>query len=173
MTEDAWTYQVLSLRHKNGEKAADAAAMAAKIRAENPQIAMEELYEQLVAKRDAGELDSALVLRLADPEVRSTQSLATVYRKGLEGLAKGQSSAAHKQVSRDGSTAYRIFYLEDYDEGTPPSYDEVLPQLQNALFGAAAQEEEERYITRLRERYGIDEDYLHEMVPVAFQPFSL
>jgi hypothetical protein len=173
-SQDEWHYRVLSVRHPDRQKALQAANVAEELIRDSALIDLESIARQLTDKRQRGEIDARTQVSVSELEKRTLASLASSHRDVIEGLKKGAVSEPVGQVSRvDRCMAYRIFHLVDFVPKPPPSFREVEDQLRNQLMNDIYRDEYDKYVNRLRFLHGVTEDYLAQMVPKDFQPFTL
>lgn len=172
--EDEWHYRMLSIRHPDSQKAAHAAEVAKGLLGASPGLDMEALANQLEMMRRGGELDFRTSISISELEKRTLKSLATSHRDALQSLRKGEVSEPIGQVSRiDRCMVYRIFHVVDFVEKLPPSFRDVEVKLKNQLLQQLILKEQEKYIARLRDQYGISDEYIAQMIPEDFQPFAI
>jgi hypothetical protein len=89
-------------------------------------------------------------------------------------LAQRSFSVPIAQVSRaDNATVQRIFYLEDHQVQKPTPFETYQKEVSQRLFHEAIGKEQVQYIAKLRRHFGVDQDYIQQMVPDDFEPFSL
>ncbi|MBS0622381.1 MAG: hypothetical protein JSR80_05440 [Verrucomicrobia bacterium] len=165
--QDTWTYQVLVIRDADPAIAEQAALLAKQLLEQKP-LSLIQLQKELK------KASVQALLRLTPVEERTTLSLATSYRETLAALQVGEVSLpVYEQSKADGASVYRIFALQNHVLGQAPSFDQVVATLKGQLIGAAAASIESDYVTKLRRQYGITQEYLANMIPKNFEPFSL
>lgn len=172
--QDEWLYRVLSIRHPDQQKALTAAQAAQELINSAQPVDLQDIAKQLEKKRKTGEIDARTQIAVSALETRTLNSLASSYREIIETLQKGQVSEPVGQISRvDRCMAYRLFHLIDFIPKVPPHFREVEEELHNRLVHEISRQEREKYVGRLRQKYGVSQEYLAQMIPQDFQPFSL
>lgn len=172
--KDEWHYRVLSLRHQDREKALAAAKVAEELIQAAEVVDLSLVAAELEKKKQQSLIDTRVSISVSELEKRPLESLAESHKEALSKLVKGKWSEPVGQLSRvDRCMVYRIFHLVDYIEQPPPSFKEVERELQGRLIQTEAIEQQKKYIARLRDQYGITEDYLAQMLPSDFYPFAL
>jgi hypothetical protein len=167
---EEWIYQVLSIRSEKptvGEELVNRAFEFLK----NHGVEFAAMADTL--KKEAAEDPSITVA--ASPEYRANEkTISTSHRQALTSLAIGSYSEPIAQKSRvDGSTVHRIFYLKNRLCTPTPSFTKMADNLREELIQKAFTQENEQYISRLRERLGYDKTQMLEDLPSDFQPFIL
>lgn len=162
-----WTYQFVSVRHPDSVAGAQAAEKARELLNEDTSL---------------GSLDAALHnigvndhtrINVSDTFVQTDQEVNPSYLEVLNKMAAGDFSKPVKQNSRDNSIVYRIFHLISREEGGAPSFKEVEKKIEDQLLGEAMDKESDKYLTKLRQHYGISDSQLNELVSEDFEPFEL
>lgn len=167
--KEAWHYQVLTFKNSDPTAGAETAQAAFKLLTED-KVPFEEVSAQLKEKN----LLHKSVVTLSDPLYQTEEEMNESIRNALKPLDSGAFSPPLAQKSRtDKSTLFRIVYLKEKVAGGAVPYVEIEMQLKNELYEKMMAQESEAYLKRLRKHYAIPENYVKEMIPDSFQPFSL
>lgn len=162
---EQWVYTVISVRDPDPDQGADVAKMAHEYLAEQSQP-LEQLSEKLAS------LSATAKVTISEKFRHVEKELSPAYKEALLLLTPGTFSQPIAQKSRDKSTVYRIFYLQEHTaEGAIP-FNEVESKLRIQLFDEAASKETQAYLNRLRKHYHVDERH-KEMTSDDFAPFVL
>jgi hypothetical protein len=113
-------------------------------------------------------------LVLSEEFVRKDKEISEQHKEVLQKLKPQSFSFPIVQSNKkDGGFLSRIFYLKDYAPKPPPTFNEMEEALQGELLKRATARCGELYAERLRERYGVTDDYLAKMIPEDFVPFVI
>lgn len=104
---------------------------------------------------------------------RTPKTLSESHKAGLAGLSDQQHSSPIAVSKSETETVCRIFFLNEHKMGGKVVFSAIEDNLKSALIQQAVAVESTQWRKKLRDRYGIDEDYLALMVPSNFQPFSM
>ena len=165
--EEAWNYQVLTIR--SDKKLAAIAACQLLTKA----IEQQNLKADEALKKLDGHL-ADVQMNCSEELHRTAKSLSVSHQSALKNLKKGQHSGIIEQASqKPGETLYRVFFLNDYSPAGVVSLASIEDQLKGRLLQEASIVLSDEWREKLRNRYGFDEAYLAMMVPENFEPFSL
>jgi hypothetical protein len=164
---DEWAYRVISLRSKEQEEGALAANLAYNLLTEH-NTSLDQLAEALkkLPHGNNVQVNVSESFHHADKEVSEN------YKASLSALEKGQYSQPVAQKSRDKSTVFRIFYLEDHVAGGPIPFQEAEARVKDKLIEIAIAKESEIYLNKLRKHFAIHDDDISQ-ISGDFQPFVL
>ena len=166
-----WTYRVVTIRHPDPEKGAEAANIVRTFLATHQNDA-KDFAEHSTKISD--EVDEATIVTFSEELTQTEKELSDAYKQILQCLQVGDYSEPVAQESRASrQTVHRLFYLKAYVEGGDVPFDEVQAELKNRLIAIAIQKETEKYLAGLRLRYGVKEEQLQAMTPEGFEPFVL
>lgn len=167
-SEESVEYQILSLSGKAPDSIEKAAHRAEALCQEHPDWSLEELATGL---EDL--LPEGVTLRLNQKEERPLASLAPAYQQVLASLEEGEISQPIHQTSRGGNNraVYRLFQLYAHHKDEPPLFSDLEGKLHHHLIAVAAEGVQNQYIDRLRNHFGITDEYMGEMIPQDFEPF--
>lgn len=167
---EEWTYQVVSIRSKDPKQIETLANSAYAVLVEsqkNPDLLTESLKE--LEKSVAGGAISV------SPVYTSNHlKLSDAHKLALQPLSKGEYGKPTLQTSRtENQTIARIFYLSEKKDFPAPSFEDMASRIKSELLQKAMMAENERYLGKLRKRYGYDLQHLQESIPDTLQPFAL
>lgn len=167
--KEAWHYQVATIRNPDPTAGAETANLAHKLLTED-KIALADLSKAL--KDQNTETKSAITI--SDPLYHTESDMAEAIKITLLDMESGTISLPLAQKSRtDKSTIFRIIVLiEKIPAGAVP-YSEMENQIKNQLYDKAITRDSEAYLKKLRSHYAISDNYIAEMVPADFQPFTI
>lgn len=150
------TYRVLSIRGAGHESAAQEA---------HALLADQNVpFEEIVTKLQQKGLEAT-----CSEDFRQVESdLSLSYKAVLATLSVGTVSApiTNEKVSR-------IFCLKGNETVPPPSFQEVLNDLKDELTQEAFVRHNAEYREKLRDYYGLSEEYLGHIIPQNLKPFAL
>lgn len=165
-----WTYQVIAIRAADPEKLqslSDSVYAALQDKKESPNLLKEKLQEIEKTSESSS-------ITVSNEYTANHLKLADAHRLALEPLSPGEYGKPSLQTSRSGKeTIARIFYLTDKKDFPAPSFEDMSQKIKNELLQQAVVSESERYIGKLRKRYGYDVQNLQETIPDHLTPFSL
>lgn len=163
---EQWHYQVISI--SNHENLEDIAKKAHSILSALDDLSQaQELLQPLI------EQNENVVITISPKYSVSHKEISKQRRNILQALDTHSLSAPIEQKGKQKTVTYRLFYLHDYEKGTPPSFEAMHDTLKNNLMQKVVLQETENYYTYLRTRYGYDTKLLQQSIPADFQPFSL
>lgn len=150
------TYRVLSIRGEGHESAAQEA---------HSLLANQHVpFEEIVARVQEKGLEAS-----CSEDFRQLESdLSLSYRAVLATLSVGNVSAP---ISND--KVSRLFCLKNNETVEPPSFQEVLNDLKNELTQEAFARRNGEYREKLRDYYGLSDEYLSHVIPQNLKPFAL
>lgn len=165
-----WTYQVITVRHPDQQKG-EAAAQLLQAQLSGQAITIQELaqnYNSLEA------IDADTNVTFSEELKHTEKDISAAYREILEPLKNGEYSAPVAQASRaNRGTVNRIFFLKERLDGGDVPFDEIQGELKGRLVSLAIQRDTEKYLSGLRQRFGIKQEQLQAMMPEGFEPFVL
>lgn len=157
---NVWVYQVISIRGKEGEKAANQAYDLLN----REKVPLGSIAEKL----DSAKLTVSEEYRHTDNEV------SEAYKEHLAKLQPGLFSSPIALKSRtENSIVYRIFYLKEKIPGGMIPYSEIGPQIKDKLLNDAAMLETDRYLLKLRKHFDVQAAQIEELKTEGFVPFKL
>lgn len=156
-------YQVLSFSSKD-EALAKECSNLAKVYLRKEAASPEKVKEKLEqAKRYQEQVSIEL-----SPVIQTEQGkLSSTYSNALSTLKDGEASDV---LEGSASKPFRVFFLAQKEVRTPPSFKEVERNLNDAVFQEKLIEEQNRYLTLLRDNFAIHESDILT-VPDNYQPF--
>jgi hypothetical protein len=163
-------YRIVTVR--GGEPAAGA-AVAQRVHALLSSSA--EGAVEVVKVLDApGTLPEGVTCTLSEEYRQPVKNLSASHREVLEKLQVGNFSQPIAQRSRvDQQTVHRIFVLTGRDSKAPPAFEAAAQGIQESLTHQRAGTLHERYMTQLRQKYGVTAETLAANTPSDFQPFEV
>ncbi len=165
-----WAYQVINIRHPEQEKGEASAKHLHNLLQENS-IALTDLAQK--TKTIEG-LDSDTHVTVSDELKHNEKEISLAYKEILDPLSAGTYSEPIAQESRaNRGTVHRIFFLRERIEGSDVPFEEVQAELKARLIAMSIQKDTEKYISGLRQRFGIREEQLKSMMPEGFEPFVI
>lgn len=165
--DEKWVYRTLTIQTKEEETAKSLAQKALDLLSQK--VAFEDLAAHL-KKDETAEID----IRLSEEFQRGEKELSLQHKSALATLSVGACSAPQIQISKkDGSHIVRLFHLKEKEKVKAPSLQEMEEKLHAELMDKAVAKYNEAYTEKLRNHYGITENYLETMIPGNYQPFAL
>lgn len=167
---ETWNYAIINIRDPDPLKGAEAAHQAHQL-----------LVAEHVAPKDLGERLSKLAsvasttkVNLSEDYSHTSEEMAENSKKILTQLQAGEFSDPQPQKSRtDGTTVYRIFYLQQKNPAGAPPFNEVSKNLNDKLIDEESSKEIDQYIGRLRKHFDVQGGDLELLKKENFQPFVL
>lgn len=167
---ETWVYTIITIRDPDPDKGAEAAHQA-----------HQQLVKEHVSPKDLGERLVKLAsvapttkVNLSEEYTHTAEEMAENSKKILAGLSAGQFSDPQPQKSRaDGSTVYRIFYLQQQKQAGAPPFREVSKDLNDRLIDEESSKEIDQYLARLRKHFDVQGGDLELLKKENFQPFVL
>lgn len=167
--EEAWHYQVATIRNPDSANGAETANLSHKMLTED-KIELDALPKTLKAANVLGKS----VVTISDPLYHTQNDMADIIKATLCDMEAGSISQPIAQKSRtDKSTVFRIIVLTEKIPAGAVPYSEIENQIKNSLYDKAITKESEAYLKKLRTHYAIQDSYIKEMVPEDFKPFSI
>lgn len=161
-----WTYQVITFRADEDEKAKELANKVHKFLDEKNE-ALSTIKEQLL---DLAEEKG--MIKISDEFVNNSYEISENHKQALINLEENEYSSPLVQVNRrDQSQSFRIFYVKKIYKQEPATFHAMTDQLRNDLLQKQAAVESKTYITKIRKQYGMENQTL--LVPEDFTPFSM
>jgi hypothetical protein len=164
--KDEWEYQVLSIRAPDPGLSQSLSEKGQEIlkQGEASLVAISE------ALRSNLPPESPVTINLSQDFSLDDSQLSSAHRDILVNLKQGAMSPPIKQISQDGSIAYRFFHLKKHTQKNLPTFDEISNQLKEDLINEKMQAEMIKYVSKLRSRFDHDNSL---NIPSDFQPFLL
>lgn len=165
---DEWTYRVISIRAKNQEDGAVAANLAYTLLTDHS-TTLEQLPAALKALPNAKDVQ----VNVSEEFHHMDKEVSDNYKASLSKLENKQYSSPIAQKSRDNSTVFRIFFLDEHFVGGPISFQEAEPRVKDKLIEMAIGKETEAYLNKLRKHFALHQDEIAQLTASDFQPFVL
>ncbi|MFV0339508.1 MAG: peptidylprolyl isomerase [Parachlamydiaceae bacterium] len=167
--KEEWHYQVVTVKNPDPTSGAETAQIVYTLLTDEKtpidQVAA-------TAKEKAPHLKSSITL--SEDIFQTEDELNETIKSSIATLEPGTFSRPIPQKSRtDKSTNFRIVFLKEKVAGGAVPYSEIEVQIKNQLYEKAIEQESIAYLKKLRTHYAINENYIQEMIPDTFQPFSL
>lgn len=167
--KEEWHYQVITIRNADPTLGAETAQIAFKMLTED-NVPLDTIAATVKEKTPT--LKSSI--NLSEDMFQAENELNETIKSAISTLTPGSYSKPIPQKSRtDKSTVFRIVFLKEKIPGGAVPYSEIEMQLKNELYENAIGNESVAYLSKLRQHYAIHENYIQDMVPDSFQPFSL
>lgn len=109
-------------------------------------------------------------VKVSDLFEQLDSDLSPKYQEILSSLSPGEYSAPQKQV-RDNAAFYKIYYLHEFAEDSPPEFYIVAPKLKEELMMKIAESETIEYKKRLRKQFPVA--HMESLISSHFEPFTL
>ena len=165
-----WVYQVLSIRDDDDEQGKQMATVANELLTSGTN-SFDDIVDE-VLNRD--NLANPKSIKVSEEFHHTDKELSPAYREALGTIEAGSYSTPIAQTSRaSGSTVLRIFYLKEIVTQEIPTFDKVEDKLHDTLLQEQVEKETQKYISRLRKRFHVDDERLQRQIPKDFQPFVL
>lgn len=169
--EASWVYQMITVRSTSELNCAAVAQQAYQC-LNQEKISLDKLSDTLKDRGVLGDITTSLSIS-EDLEL-TEKTISSEHKEILTNLATGSFSQPTSQISRvDKSKVFRIFYLKSSTKAGVVPFNDVEEMLKTKLVGEATEKESEIYHKKLRQRFGITDEYLSSMIPNDFQPFIL
>ena len=167
---ESWIYTIISIRDPDPEKGAEAAHQAHQILV-TEHIPPKDLIERL---NKLASMAATTKVNLSEEYNHTADEMAENSKKILATLNAGQFSDPQPQKSRtDGSTVYRIFYLQQQKSAGAPPFNEVSKNLNDKLIDEESSKEIDQYLARMRKHFDVQGGDLELLKKENFQPFVL
>lgn len=169
--DSVWDYRVVTIRHRDSTKAAEAAnAIRAMLVDDN--IGIEEIADKW--KKEQEGKPRAATVNVSEEFHTNEKELSESFSATLLSMTPATYSLPITQKSRsDNSTVVRIFYLKNMTPGGPVPFNEVEGKIKDKLINDAMEKETKAYFTRMRQHFDVQDDSLQELFKSDFQPFVL
>lgn len=185
---EEWEYQVLSIRSSDATLGAVLATKAIEILDSYPlsihvansslptvEMTPTRMHEELNAftSQFYPSSEGRPSIHLSSDLTADEKSISEAHKLVLKTLKPGSFSQPITQTSRDLSTVHRIFYLKKHSRKQLPPFERMTDRLKDGLLQQAANEENEHYIQKLRERLGYNDLEALNSSLADFHPFSI
>jgi hypothetical protein len=168
LRQDEWTYYVVSIRDADPELAASAAETVHHLLQEKTPIT--ELAQKI---KESNLIGATTTVNISQEYKHTSKDISEAYKNILATLTVGEHSQPTLQKSKDKNTVYRLFYLQDMQQGGMIPFAEVSEKLKNHLIDLCIDKETDSYLKRLRKHFDVQDGPLKEMLKDGFQPFAL
>lgn len=169
--DNEWVYSVITIRHKDSQKAAEAAHLINQWLVEE-KLPLKELEAKYKSSPPPHKYPPSL--NISEEFKTKEKELSDTYKSILVTLTPDTYSAPIVQKSRvDNSTVVRIFYLKTMTPGGVVPYAELEDKIKDKLIAEAVTKETEAYFKRLRQHFNVQEDQIKDVINSDFQPFVL
>lgn len=163
--QNVWHYHILTFKGNEKEKVQNVADKA-----------FLQMTEKNITPFDVSLIfkESDTEFSLSDEFVRSEKEISSSHKAVLEKLnEKGVSHPSLQANLKEPYFVAKIFYLKEQKRNVPITFAEIQDKLEHELLQKAVMRYSEQYSEKLRERYGITNEYISQMIPQNFQPFAL
>lgn len=169
--DNEWVYRVVSIRHKDPTKAADAAQTVQMLLKED-KVPFDEVAAKFKEVTPQGPRQPTVTV--SEEFHTKEKELSDVFKKTLLTLTPDTYSIPTAQKSRaDNSTLVRIFYLKEMVPGGPIPFKELEAKIKEQLVEEAMEKESKAYLTKLRLHFDTQDNLIQELVSSDYQPFVL
>ena len=170
-SKEELTYQVISVRGKDIQKCKHVIEHVSTDLA-LPSTKLADLVDSV--KTLPAVQDKSVTVNVSQDIVLDAKNLSDEHKTILSALKEKEFSNPIAQVSRvDNSNVYRIFHLKSRKTIETPKFQQMSEELENNLLNKAAQKEKEEYKQKLYKKFGFDKEFLSQIVPDDYQPFSI
>ena len=169
--DNEWVYRVITIRHKDPAKAAEAAHTAQNFLKEDRVP-----FDELSAKWKEFSLNSpkAPTVTVSEEFHTKEKELSESFKKTLITLKPDTYSDPLAQKSRaDNSTVVRIFYLKNMIAGGVIPFNEVEAKIKDKLIEDAMEKESKAYLAKLRQHFDAQDGLIEGLINSDYQPFVL
>lgn len=171
LRDNEWVYNVITIRHKNSTKGAEAANLAHHLLIED-KIAIPDLKAKFEEVSNSSIKKTSV--SVSEEYHTKEKELSENYKITLLALTPNSYSLPIAQKSRsDNSTVFRIFYLKNMVSGGVIPYNEIDEKIKQKLLDEAINKETELYFIKLRQHFDVQDSQLDEIFASDFQPFVL
>lgn len=165
LSEEKWTYDVLSIRGKHKEGCEKIGQMAYTL-LHNHEKGLEEVAKELQ--------EEGIQVTLAADLTSDRKSLSKDHQEILKTLTPNSFSKPLTQVSRfDQNTVVRVFHLKSHQTPPPASFEELYEKIRHSLLNVKFSEEKKLYMQALTKRFGFDQHDPRLPLPENYTPFVL
>lgn len=165
-SQKTWKYQVISVRNPDETQAKQAAETIYQLCSDTKKS------PELIRSQIEESTEKSSSIQISDLNEAADDELSKTYKKILTTLKNNSYSPPVLQQSKSSSkSVYRIFYLQEVNILTPPSFDEIANKLEQDLLQQAMAQESSNYVQKLRSYY----EYEHQKIelPDHFEPFVI
>lgn len=164
-----WVFRIVSVQDANAKSALNTADKLQKTIAScsnwpAAQTAIERLINIQGEQSD---------VRISEIYSQNDKDLSKTYRQTLENLEISNCSLPIPFTSSDNRMSYRLFYLIERENRPCPTLRESAARLREVLIEERAGEISQRYLSSLRDRFGVQLEQIEEGIPPNFTPFKL
>lgn len=168
--EQEWQYYVISIRDPDSTHGAEVANFAHQLLVDQ-HIPIDAISKQITSFAN---WKSTTKVTVSEEFHHFEKDLSPANKEALSKMSSNSYSNAIAQKSRkDGATVFRIFYLKEMIPGGVIPFAEVQAKLENQLIDKAISLETDKYLTKLRRHYNIQESFLLDVDGDKFEPFTL
>lgn len=166
--DNVWVYNVVTIRHKDGAKAAETANYVYQLLSQD-KLPLADLTEKFKDQEDKNSKVS-----VSEEFQTNEKELSETYMKTLITLAPESYSTPIMQKSRsDKSSVVRIFYLKKVIPGGAIPFSELADKIKEKLLDDEMDKESESYLKRLRQQYHVQDEDVEALLKEGFVPFEL
>jgi hypothetical protein len=164
--KELWSYQFLTLRYDDLDKALSIAEQIEELQETSGQIlsVATDIFKQKLPEEEW------VHFSLSSELVSDDKELSEAHKHILAQLKINQWSKPTPQQSRDGTQVVRIFHLKSHTKQETPLFESMSMALRQEILNQYADKEMEVYLTRLHKRFNYSPSSLD--IPEQFQPFS-
>ena len=120
------------------------------------------------------EEEEGIKISLSDEFERKDSELSLAYKAILQTVATGEGIAPGANVIvQNQEKLSRLFFLKEHKKTGPTPFNETEEQLHMELTQEAYARLNVEYMGKLRSQHGMTDEYISEMVPEDFVPFSI
>jgi hypothetical protein len=165
-----WRYRILSIRSDQEEKNQKVAELAYRL-LEQQHVPFEDLPTLL---QKEGVLDSSIDVRVSSVYEQEEKDISLSHKSILQALEIGAHSLPLAQKGKKANeNVTRLFYLVGKEMKTQTPLNEVESKLHHELLEKEIAKYSEKYLDKLYDHFGVTQDYLNQMIPQDFVPFSV
>lgn len=169
--DNEWVYRVITIRHKDSSKAAEAAHAAQNFLKEDS-VPFDELSEKW--KEFTLNSPKAPTVTVSEEFHTKEKQLSDSFKKTLITLKPDSYSDPISQKSRsDNSTVVRVFYLKNMIPGGVVPFNELEGKIKEKLIEEAMEKESKAYLARLRQHFDAQDGLIEGLKNSDYQPFVL
>lgn len=163
MQKEQWRYRVISIRDKNPEAGAATANKAYQFLMED-ELPLEELAQKLKALPGA----ASSQINVSEVFTHDEKQVSPSYKEILQKMQPKTYTQPVAQVSKDKSTVFRLFYLEEMTPAGAPQFKDVEGKLKEKLISNQVSQKSQAYVKKLHRHFDVQ-----IMIPEGFEPFEL
>jgi hypothetical protein len=170
-TVEKWVYNLISIRSQDKTLEDVIAQEAYDTLSKLPLLSDEAVSASL--KEIEKKYDTTKINMSKNSEVTSKEVSAS-HKSALSSISVNSFSTPISQISRiDNKKVYRIFLLKDYEKKDSSLFNEVSEKLKNELLQREVVSQSDKYFSKLRKRYDINDKILEDVVKDNYEPFVL